>query len=274
MIRNSGAQIVGAQMVTASDGSAFTGAVTCYVTGDGGTQAVGSVGSGACTHEGNGYHTYAPAKAETDYTHVAFTFVGTGAVPATVQMYPDPSVLRRATAQGGTATTITLDASASATNDIFNGAAIAIVKGTGAGQTPRTVTDYNGTSKIATVDVDWAITPDSASVFEIYSVPPAPASFDADLISINGSAEAAVALSTSGEGIIPGTVASGSTTTAVVTALTEATNDHYKDRAVVFTTGALKGQARTITDYNGSTKTLTVAALTEIPSNGDKFVIV
>jgi len=85
--KNVSSQVVGAQMVSASDGSAFTGAVTCYVTGNGGTQAVGSVGSGACTHEGNGFHTYTPAQAETNYDHVAFTFIGTGAVPVTVQIY-------------------------------------------------------------------------------------------------------------------------------------------------------------------------------------------
>lgn len=87
MKKNVASQVIGAQMVSATDGSAFTGSVTVYVTGDAGTQAVGSVGSGACTHEGNGFHTYAPAQAETNYDHVAFTFVGTGAVPATVQVY-------------------------------------------------------------------------------------------------------------------------------------------------------------------------------------------
>ena len=74
-------------MITSADGSAFTGAVTVYVTGDAGTQAAGSVGSGACTHEGNGFHTYAPAQAETNYDHIAFTFTGAGAIPATVQLY-------------------------------------------------------------------------------------------------------------------------------------------------------------------------------------------
>lgn len=87
MKKNVASQVVGAQMVTAADGTAFTGSVTCYVTGDGGAQAIGSVGSGACTHEGNGFHTYAPAQAETNYNHVAFTFIGTGAIPATVQIY-------------------------------------------------------------------------------------------------------------------------------------------------------------------------------------------
>lgn len=88
MKKNVASQVVGAQMITAADGTAFTGSVTCYVTGDGGTQAAGSVGSGACTHEGNGFHTYAPAQAETNYDHVAFTFIGTGAIPVTVQIYP------------------------------------------------------------------------------------------------------------------------------------------------------------------------------------------
>lgn len=86
MKKNVAGQKIGAQMVSAADGSAFTGSVTVYVTGDAGTQAVGSVGSGACTHEGNGYHTYAPAQAETNYDLVAFTFIGTGAIPATLQI--------------------------------------------------------------------------------------------------------------------------------------------------------------------------------------------
>lgn len=91
MKKNVASQKVGAQMITASDGTAFTGSVTVYVTGDAGTQAAGSVGSGACTHEGNGYHTYAPAQAETNYDLIAFTFVGTGAIPTTIQIYSRPT---------------------------------------------------------------------------------------------------------------------------------------------------------------------------------------
>jgi hypothetical protein len=87
MQKNVAGQKIGGQLINIADGEAFTGAVTVYVTGDAGTQAAGSVGSGACTHEGNGYHTYAPAQAETNYDLVAFTFTGTGAVPATVQVF-------------------------------------------------------------------------------------------------------------------------------------------------------------------------------------------
>jgi hypothetical protein len=87
MKKNVAGQSIGAQMITAADGSAFTGSVTVYVTGDAGTQAAGSVGSGACTHEGNGYHTYAPSQGETNYDLIAFTFTGTGAIPVTVQVF-------------------------------------------------------------------------------------------------------------------------------------------------------------------------------------------
>ena len=96
-------------MCSATDGSAFTGSVTVSVTGDAGTQATGSVGSGACTHEGNGYHTYAPAQAETNYDLVAFTFTGTGAIPATVQVFTTfPQSVDLSTGiTGGTITTVT-----------------------------------------------------------------------------------------------------------------------------------------------------------------------
>ena len=87
MKKNVVSQKIGAQMCSATDGSEFTGSVTVYVTGDAGTQAAGSVGSGACTHGGHGYQTYAPAQAETNYDLVAFTFVGTGAIPTTVQVF-------------------------------------------------------------------------------------------------------------------------------------------------------------------------------------------
>ncbi len=92
MIKNTASQKVGVQMISATDGTAFTSAVTVYVTVDAGTQAVGTVSSGACTHEGNGYHTYAPSQAETNGDLVAYTFIGTGAVPQTVQLYTVPSL--------------------------------------------------------------------------------------------------------------------------------------------------------------------------------------
>ena len=87
MLKNTAGQRIGAQLTSAADGSAFTGTVTVYVTIDAGTQTIGSVGSGVCVHEGNGYHTYAPSQAETNGDLIAFTFVGSGAITSTVQVY-------------------------------------------------------------------------------------------------------------------------------------------------------------------------------------------
>ena len=89
MLKNVAGQDIGAQMLTAADGTAFTGTVTVYVTIESGTQTLGTVGSGVCTHEGNGYHSYLPSQAETNGDHIAYTFIGTLAAPVTLQIYTD-----------------------------------------------------------------------------------------------------------------------------------------------------------------------------------------
>lgn len=74
---------------------------------------------------------------------------------------------------------------------------------------------------------------------------------------------------------INGQAATGTlSTTQATTNLTEATDNHYNDRVIVWVSGVLAGQACQITDYDGATKMLTYTTLTEAPSNGDKFVIV
>ena len=76
------------------------------------------------------------------------------------------TVIRGATAQAGAAGTITLDASASATDDLYTGEAILIVSGTGASQCRR-ISAYVGSTKVATVSGNWATNPASDSVFII-----------------------------------------------------------------------------------------------------------
>jgi len=71
---------------------------------------------------------------------------------------------RSGTAQTGTATTITLDGSAVATSDYYNGFVCLITAGTGIGQA-RLIEDYDGTTLIATVAGGWATAPDNTSVF-------------------------------------------------------------------------------------------------------------
>ena len=74
--------------------------------------------------------------------------------------------IRRATAQSGSGTSITLDASASAVNDFYNGCVIVIASGTGAGQS-NVIYDYTGATKIASVGRTWATNPDNTSVFVV-----------------------------------------------------------------------------------------------------------
>lgn len=76
-------------------------------------------------------------------------------------------------------------------------------------------------------------------------------------------------------GVVSGTAITGTlSTTQLTTNLTEATDDHYNGRVIIFITGVLAGQGTAITDYTGATKLLTVVAMTEAPGNGDDFVIV
>jgi hypothetical protein len=75
--------------------------------------------------------------------------------------------LRSGKAQAGGTSSITLDAGASPNGFVrYLASAIAIVAGTGVGQT-RSIINYIGFTKIATVDFDWEVVPDATSVFAI-----------------------------------------------------------------------------------------------------------
>lgn len=77
--------------------------------------------------------------------------------------------VRSGTAQGGTATTITLDASASSVNDFYPpGTPVQITEGTGADQPIRFSSGYNGTTKVLTVTEAWVTTVDSTSGFALF----------------------------------------------------------------------------------------------------------
>ncbi|MCC7487623.1 MAG: hypothetical protein IT529_21825 [Burkholderiales bacterium] len=70
------------------------------------------------------------------------------------------------TAQAGAASTITLAAGASATDDAYRGMRIRTTGGTGSGQA-RTIATYNGTSKVATVSEAWSTAPDATTTYSI-----------------------------------------------------------------------------------------------------------
>ena len=75
--------------------------------------------------------------------------------------------IRSATAQAGAAGTITLDASASAKDDFYLGCLVGVDGLTGVGQI-REITDYVGSTKVASVIPNWTTTPDATSTFKIY----------------------------------------------------------------------------------------------------------
>jgi hypothetical protein len=80
-------------------------------------------------------------------------------------------------------------------------------------------------------------------------------------------------------GVLRGVVDAGSSTTEVIVksingGAADATNDHYNGRHIVFTSGALFGQATDITDYVGATVTATVSAVTDTPAEDVTFIIV
>ena len=95
-------------------------------------------------------------------------------------------------------------------------------------------------------------------------------------------ATAAARLALSAGQIIPGTVDTVTNTHTPTTTefqadnITEATADHFNGRIVIFTSGALAGQATDITDYAavGGIGQFTVTAMTEAPANNDSFIVV
>ncbi|MFH0779237.1 MAG: DUF2341 domain-containing protein [Parcubacteria group bacterium] len=65
------------------------------------------------------------------------------------------------------------------------------------------------------------------------------------------------------------------TSAAFVTSLTNVADDFYNNAVLTFTSGALNGQARRISDYVGASKQITVSpALSTAPANSDSFTIV
>lgn len=76
------------------------------------------------------------------------------------------SEIHSGTAQAGATHTVTLDAGASGTDNIYNSKLIKITGGTGSGQ-KRHITGYNGTTKVANIEYSWDTTPDNTSTFQI-----------------------------------------------------------------------------------------------------------
>ena len=96
---------------------------------------------------------------------------------------------------------------------------------------------------------------------------------DANTSAINNSATAAVQLALSANEIESGACESVPSTTSIQTNLSETQDDIYIGRIVIFTSGNARGEATEITDYVGSSGTLTVTALANAPANTDTFIL-
>jgi len=179
---------------------------------------------------------------------------------------------------GSTAAEI-LKHDAAAVTDIASNTWAAITGADGLYNLTLSTTDTNTLGLLSVYVVDTAARPVRADFMVVPAVPydslvGGTDTLEVDVKAVSGDETAADNLEAAAEAIVASTCTTSSTTTSVLTNLTEATDDHYNGRTIVFRTGNLAGQAATITDYNGTTKGITVAAMTEAPSNGDAFVIV
>ncbi len=191
-------------------------------------------------------------------------------------------VVRSATAQAGAASTITLDASASASDDFYNNNPIWIVSGTGAGQ-GNTITDYNGTTKVATVQDSWVTNPSSDSVFVIIprggipgaSAPTAAAVADAVWDEAYADHTAEGTYGSMLQAAHQGTAQAGTASSITLDATgSSATDDFYLYAFVKIIAGTGAGQSRQISDYVGSSKVATVALdWTTVPSTDSQYIV-
>ena len=200
--------------------------------------------------------------------------------------------IRTATAQAGGGATITLDASADATDDFYNNALLQIVAGTGVGQA-RFIDDYTGSSKVADVAA-WITQPDATSVFVITqfgaiagaSAPTAVANaiavWDRVLNNTNhniaGSAGKRIRqvqnLASKGDSIESGTAQAGAATTITLRSGASSTDDIYNSQILAIVGGTGEDQVRMIGDYTGSSKVATVdSAWTTTPDATSKYEI-
>lgn len=184
-------------------------------------------------------------------------------------------VLRSGTAQAGTLFSITLDAGASATNDLYVGSLVSATNGTGAEQV-RLIVFYDGTTKIATVVPPWEVAPDATTGFAIL-----PAGL-ADIVAIQANDTAANNLSAFYSGVATfGLVSDASPAAGSFNTNLTAIDNFHDGAYLVFISGALIGQPRKITTYLNAggnvVFTGTVGRADQpfsvAPANSDPFII-
>ena len=191
-------------------------------------------------------------------------------------LYPRKLVtVRSGTAAGGDTGYITLDAAASAEDDYYNGMVCIATIDTVV--EARLISDYTGSNKRAAVVPDWNTAPDSDDTF-IIKLPDGVQLQQANTTHVSGDSTAAdrfeAVLDASPGGVVVDDNDPDPLATAFETDLAEASNDHYNGAFLLFYTGNLTGQSRKISDYDGTSKVVTLAtAFTDVPAAGDAFII-
>jgi hypothetical protein len=143
-------------------------------------------------------------------------------------------IIHEGTAQGpGSGNNqIQLDSGASASNGAYDPSIVAIVGGTGSGQS-RIILQYVGATRTATVHRGWRVAPNATSEFIIQS--------HADIVSVN-----------------EGLAQAGGATTITLNADASSVDDTYVGQLVFIVSGTGEDQCGMVCAYNGTTKVATV----------------
>jgi hypothetical protein len=153
------------------------------------------------------------------------------------------------TAQAGNSHTITLAASASANDGVYNRNLIILTDNIGVGQT-RTIVDYDGATKIAVIDRDWRTSPDATTAYQITPD-------NTPLVVDQGVAQ------------------EGTSTTIKLRAYASSANDIYLCNVVAIIAGTGRGQARLVGSYDGTSKVATICGDNWVtnPDNTSVYVL-
>jgi len=145
------------------------------------------------TTSGIYYLTLTAAEMKADIVAVIAKSATSGMKTTPFVMYPKKLPLLLTSDNAGaydSTTTINLGSSASAIDDYYIGCLVYIYGGTGSGQV-RQITDYVGSTKLATVHVAWATNPDATSDLKVYRTELAPWVLGANVTAIGGTAQTA-----------------------------------------------------------------------------------
>ncbi len=150
----------------------------------------------------------------------------------------------------GADTSLTISAAGSTTDQTYYENIVTITSGPGAGQS-RIIVDYDGVTKVATVDREWQVNPTAASSFAITP-------FSGIFLANAGRCPLA-----------------GGSTYIYLNSFASSLDNSYVDSSVYISAGTGAGQIRLITDYDGMTKAANVnTAWSVTPDSSSVYKII